>query len=198
MRMIVFGLTGSIGMGKSTAGKMMARMGCPVYESDHGVRRALAPYGKAFEHVALAFPSAWDKKNRVINKEALANLIYADAGEKHRLESILHPIVQDEQHDFILKEKRLGRRAVTLDIPLLFETGAQERVDYTITVSAPHFIQRQRVLSRKGMSEAKLEKILEHQMPDALKCALSDFVVQTGLGKAYTYRELEQILRETL
>ena len=95
---------------------------------------------------------------------------------------------------FITQQKSLGRDIVALDIPLLFETGAQSRVDYTIVVTAPYFIQQQRVLQRPNMTLEKFQKILDSQMPDKLKCTLGDFIVPTGLGKAYTYRCLESIL----
>ena len=194
--MIVFGLTGSIGMGKSTAAKMLERLGCPVHDSDLSVKNALNPYGKGFEAVALTFPQAWDKKKHLIKKDVLSDLIFNDADKKHVLENILHPIVQSEQQEFIKKQKLLGKEFCVLDIPLLFETGADKRVNYTIVVSAPHFIQAQRVLKRKNMSREKFEKILATQIPNDQKCALADFVVQTGLGKAYSMRQLKRILKK--
>ncbi|MAZ76493.1 MAG: dephospho-CoA kinase [Micavibrio sp.] len=194
--MIVLGLTGSIGMGKTTAAKMLSQLGCAIHDSDKVVGYALSPKGKAFEEIAVTFPLVWDKKNHLIKKDVLADIIFSDDDEKRKLEEILHPIVQQSQQDFILKQTRLERDIVVLDIPLLFETGAQSRVDYTICVSAPHHIQRRRVLSRAGMSEEKFEAILKSQMPDNQKTMLADFVVQTGIGMAYSYRQLENILRE--
>ena len=192
--MIILGVTGSIGMGKSTAGKLLERMGCPVHCSDVSVRNALKPYGKAFEKVALTFPESWDKKTRLLKKDVLSDIVFSNSEKKRKLENILHPIAQEEQSEFIFHQKKMGRDFCALDIPLLFETGADKRVDYTIVVTAPFFIQAQRVLNRKGMTEEKFHRILNTQMPDIEKRAHADFVVQTGLGKAYTHRALKTIL----
>ena len=194
--MIILGLTGSIGMGKSTIGKMLKICGCPVHDSDLSVKKALNPYGKAFEAVALTFPEAWDKKKHVIQKDILSSIIFDDYHERQKLEKILHPIVQSEQRDFLFKYKKLGVKFCALDIPLLFETNAQDRVDYTIVANAPFFIQSQRVLKRKNMTQEKFYKILDTQMPNDQKCALADFVVQTGLGKAYSMKRIKRILKE--
>lgn len=196
--MIVLGLTGSIGMGKSTAARMFKRMGVPVFDSDADVHKALSPKGAAFEEVAVTFPDAWDKKTRTINRTLLGGIVFEDADARKQLESILHPIVQAGQKKFIVGMTRLGKKLVVLDIPLLFEIGAQGRVDYTICVTAPDVIQRRRVLSRPNMSEEKFLKILDHQMPDAQKRTLADFVVQTGQGYALTYRQLQKIVKAVL
>ena len=192
--MIVIGLTGSIGMGKSTAARFLKKMGCGVFDSDKYVHKLLEPGGDAFETVALSFPDVWDKKKRIINRKKLGEIIFYNNEAREKLEEILHPLVQSAQTDFIKKQKKLNRKFVVLDIPLLFETSAQHRVDYTIVVTAPYAIQRQRVLRRPNMTEEKFQQILARQMPDAQKCALADFVVPTGLGLAYTYRCLKQIL----
>jgi len=192
----ILGLTGSIGMGKTTAAHMLRHMGCGIFDSDYCVKKLLEPYGAAFETVALSFPEVWDKKKRNLNKLKLADLIFNDEKEKSKLEKILHPLVRQSQDDFILKQTLLNVPYVVLDIPLLFETRAEARLDHTIVVTAPDFIQRQRVLKRKGMSEQKFQKILQTQMLDGQKQFLADFVVQTGLGKAYSYRKLQRILRE--
>ena len=183
-------------MGKSTAAKMLARLGCAIHDSDRVVGHALSPHGKVFEEVAVTFPDCWDKKKHLIKKTVLADIIFQDDDEKRKLEEILHPIVQQSQKDFIQKQGRLGCEIVVLDIPLLFETGGQSRVDYTICVSAPYHIQRRRVLSRPFMDEKKFEAILNSQMPDKQKTMLADFVVQTGMGMAHSYRQLEKIIRE--
>ena len=192
--MIVIGLTGSIGMGKTTAASMLKKMGCAVYDSDVVARRALEPRGDAFEEVALTFPECWDKKKHVIKRDVLAEIIFTDPVRKQILEDILHPLVVQGQYDFIRAQQRLGKKIVVLDIPLLFETNAQGRVDYTICVYAPYPIQRRRVLARAGMTEEKFRAILNTQMPNAQKCALADFTVPTGLGMAYTYATLRKIL----
>jgi dephospho-CoA kinase len=192
--MIVLGLTGSIGMGKSTASQMLRKIGCPVHDSDEAVHKALAPYGDAFEIVAVTFPEAWDKKRRLIDRKILGSIVFNDIGKRKELEAILHPIARHSQMKFIHEMKRKGRKIVALDIPLLFEIGAQDRVDYTICVTAPDAIQRRRVLSRPGMTEDKFEAIKALQMPDGQKQALADYVVQTGLGYALTYRQLKAIV----
>jgi len=194
--MIIIGLTGSIGMGKSTAAALYRKLGVPVHESDKAVAEFLEPGGKAFETVALAFPDAWDKKTHTINKKKLADLVFTDDMQRQKLESILHPLVRRAQDRFLFKQKRLGRFLAVLDIPLLFETGAQHRVDYVIVVTAQPVIQRQRVLRRPNMTAEKLDSILDVQMPDGLKCNLADYVVQTGLGRADVLRRLKQILKE--
>lgn len=196
--MIILGLTGSIGMGKSTAASMLKKMGCAVHDSDEAAHYAISPVGGAFEEVAVIFPKAWDKKNRTIRRDALAKIIFNDGQKRQELENIIHPVVQQSQKNFIQKQRCLGRKIVVLDIPLLFETGADDRVDYTLVVSAPFHIQNRRVLSRPNMSEEKFKAILASQMPDHEKCARADFVVPTGLGLAYTYRALEKCIRNIL
>ncbi len=194
--MIVMGLTGSIGMGKSTAAAMCARLGCGVHNSDHAVHKGLAPDGLAFEEVAVTFPEAWDKRKRIIKRDVLGDIIFKDADKRRELEDILHPLVRADQKKFIAQQQALGRAMCVLDIPLLFETGAQDRVDYTICVTAPFHIQRRRVLARPRMDEKKFLAILSHQMPDRQKRLLADYVVQTGMGYAWTFRQLKDILRE--
>lgn len=183
-------------MGKSTAARMLIQMGCPVHDSDLVAREALNPDGGAFEDTALLFPDAWDKKKHVIKRDVLADIIFNDQGAKKKLENLIHPIVQQSQKVFIQKQKRLGRKIVVLDIPLLFETDAESRVDYTIVVSAPHHIQRHRVLSRPNMTSEKFEAILASQMSDVEKRKKADYVVPTGMGLATTYRALGEILKD--
>jgi dephospho-CoA kinase len=192
--MIVLGLTGSIGMGKSTASQMLRKMGCPVHDSDEAVHKALSPYGSAYEMVAVSFPEAWNKRQRTIDRKKLGAIVFHDAERRKELEAILHPVARASQLKFIQEMKRKGRKVVALDIPLLFETDAQDRVDYTICITAPDDVQRRRVMMRPNMTEEKFERIKSLQMPDAQKQALADFVVQTGLGYALTYRSLKAIV----
>ncbi|MFA5593009.1 MAG: dephospho-CoA kinase [Micavibrio sp.] len=194
--MIILGLTGSIGMGKSTAAKMLKIMGVPIHDSDHAVHKALAPGGEAFEEVAAAFPAAWDSKNRIIDRGKLGALIFADAEAKRKLEAILHPAAQRSQLDFIRAMERKGKAIVCLDIPLLFETGAEARMDYTICVTAPPAIQKRRVMKRPGMSAEKFDAIVQSQMPDAEKQARADYVVETGKGYSHAFFRLWKILKE--
>ena len=194
--MIILGLTGSIGMGKSTVASMLEKLGCSTHSSDEAVHEALKPKGGAFEEVAVTFPESWDKKKRVLKRDILADIIFQDDAKRKELEEILHPIVHQSQKKFIQKQSRLNRDFVALDIPLLFETGAEQRVDYTLVVSAPYHVQRHRVLARAGMTEEKFEAILSTQMPDAEKRARADFIIPTGLGMAYTYKTLQQCLEQ--
>lgn len=191
--MIVLGLTGSIGMGKSTAAKMLRLMGVPVHDSDKAVHAALLPKGGAFREVSRLFPSAVSKG--AIDRKKLGAIVFSDKVQLKKLESILHPVAQESQHKFIRACRAKGKRIVVLEIPLLFETGAESRVDYVITVSSPPDIQRRRVMKRRNMNEEKFRSILASQMPDAQKRALSDFVIDTGLGHARTYNQLRAVLK---
>jgi dephospho-CoA kinase len=183
-------------MGKSTAARLLKIMGVPVHNSDIAVHRALAPRGEAFEDVALNFPEAWNKDKRTIDRKKLGAIVFFDADKRKNLEQILHPIARHAQDAFIRRMRLSGKKIIGLDIPLLFETGAEARVDVTICVSAPETIQRRRVLARPGMDEERLNAILAAQMTDAEKCARADFVVQTGLGYAHTFRALQKILKQ--
>lgn len=194
--MIIIGLTGSIGMGKTTAAKILQQMGCAIYNSDACVHRALEPYGKAFEAVALAFPKAWDKKTHRINRKILGKIVFNDHNAREMLESILHPIVWADQKKFLLAQRRFQKQFSVLDIPLLFETGADRRCDVTAVVTAPFSIQYRRVMARPNMTEEKFFNILETQMPSQEKCARADFIIPTGQGKACTYRSLRAMLRQ--
>jgi dephospho-CoA kinase len=203
--MIVLGLTGSIGMGKSVAAAMLESMRIPVHEADDEVHKLLGPRGKAALAVGAAFPyfdfpHIYGKKslkgNRIIKRGELGKVIFADEEKRDRLEKILHPYVREAQADFIRRHKNMGTKIVALDIPLLFETGGENLVNYTIVVTAPYEVQRRRVLERRGMDEKKFHAILERQMPDGEKCARADYIVHTGLGRAHTMRELKTALAD--
>ena len=129
-------------------------------------------------------------------QQALGDIVFHDKAELKKLEAILHPVAAASQKKFIQSMKAKGKRAIALEIPLLFETGAEARVDYTIVVTAPPAVQRRRVMARKNMTEEKFDRILQSQMPDREKQARADFVVQTGLGLAATFRELRKILKK--
>ncbi len=195
--MIVIGLTGSIAMGKSTVGAMLNTMGIPVHESDHAVHKLLSdPLSLARRAIAAAFPiyefpQIYDPKTKEINRRELGALVFNNAEYRETLEGILHPLVQISQTDFIRGQIAKKRKIVCLDIPLLFETGAQQRIDYSFVVSAPYDVQKSRALSRPNMSEEKFHAILERQMPDAQKCALADYVIKTGLSRAHTMKEIK-------
>lgn len=192
--MIVLGLTGSVGMGKSTAAAMLRRLGVPVHDSDATVHRLLAPGGAAVAAVAKTFPGVRGRDGG-INRTALGRRVFADAKALERLERILHPLVRQIQQRFLAASRARRAPVVVLDVPLLFETGGEARCDKVLVVSAPAVVQRARVLARPGMSEERFRAILAKQMPDAEKRRRADYLVPTGLGRALTYRALRGIVR---
>ena len=193
---IVIGLTGSIGMGKSTAGAIFQTLGVSVFDSDDCIRRVMGPRGKAVKDVVAHFPDVWDHAKKRIDRNELANIVFSDPDERKRLEAVLHPYVWEEQDRFKKQMRRNGRKMVVLDIPLLFETGADERVDVTVVISAPPYIQYQRVMARPDMTEEKFFNILESQMPDHHKRLMADYVVPSGLGRGVTTRKIKQIVHD--
>ncbi|GAB4362889.1 MAG: dephospho-CoA kinase [Kiloniellaceae bacterium] len=191
--MLVIGLTGSIGMGKSTAAAMLRRLGLPVHDADAAVHRLMAQGGAAVAAVESAFPGV--EQDGAIDRGLLGARVLQDDAAMKRLEAILHPLVRAEARRFLAKQARQRRPLAVLDIPLLFETGGDRLCDAVIVVSAPPYIQRARVLRRPGMTEAKFQAILRRQLPDAEKRRRADFVVQTGLNKAHSLRQLATIVR---
>ncbi|MCP9231082.1 dephospho-CoA kinase [Mesorhizobium sp. LMG 17147] len=176
--MIVLGLTGSIGMGKSTTAKMFAEAGVPVHDSDEAVHRLYA--GKAAPLVEAAFPGI--TRSGAVDRAALAARVLGDAPALKRLEAIIHPLVRADADAFLAENRAAGAPLAVLDIPLLFETGGGNRVDKVVVVTAPPEVQRARVLARPGMNEEKLASILARQVPDAEKRRRADFVIDTGQG----------------
>lgn len=194
--MIVIGLTGSIGMGKSTAAALLRTLGVPVHDADAAVHGLLARGGAGVAPVAARFPASFDKAAGHIDRGILGGLVFGDDAARRDLEGILHPLVRQAHDDFIRAQQRAGARMVALDIPLLYETGAAARVDKVIVVSAPAAIQAQRVLARPGMSAERFAQILARQMDDAEKRRRADYVVQTGAGIAHTRAALARIVDE--
>ena len=176
--MIVLGLTGSIGMGKSTTAKMFAEAGVPVHDSDEAVHRLYS--GAAAPLVEAAFPGT--VVDGVVDRAKLGARVLGDAAALKRLEAIIHPLVRADADAFLAMHRNAGESIAVLDIPLLFETGGRGRVDKVVVVTAPTEIQRQRVLARPGMTAEKLAAILAKQVPDAEKRRLADFVIDTGQG----------------
>lgn len=174
--MLIIGLTGSIGMGKSTAAKRLMHNGLPVFDADAEVHRL---YGaEAAPVIEQAFPGT--VVDGVVDRVKLAAAVVGDAEAIARLEKIVHPMVRDAERAFLLREHARGAEIAVLEIPLLFETGGDANVDVTLVVSAPADIQRQRVLQRAGMSEDRLAKLLANQLDDAQKRARADFVIDTS------------------
>lgn len=182
-------------MGKSTAARMLSDMrGVAVHDSDAAIHR-LYNDQEIIGQIRKEFPKSYDKAEKKIDKHELLKELGTDHVKWDALEDILHPHVKREQQQFIQRQQRSGAKFVVLDIPLLFETGAESRVDYTICVSAPAYIQRQRVLKGRGMDKEDFEFRLSRQMPDADKKRLADFVVQTGTGLAETRKMLHNIIQ---
>lgn len=176
--MIVIGLTGSIGMGKSTVARMFAEEGAPFIDSDAIVHELYAPGGAAVAPVEAAFPNV--TRDGGIDRAALSRIVVGDETAIKRLEAIVHPLVRAAQMQFLQDHRDAGAAIVVLDIPLLFEGGGANMVDKTVVVSAPTDVQRARVLARPGMTAEKFEAILARQMPDAEKRARADFIIETG------------------
>lgn len=189
--MFILGLTGSIGMGKSTAAAAFRRFGLPVHDSDATVHALMGRGGDAVSAVSDAFPGA--VVDGAVDRKVLGARVFGDTAALRQLEAILHPLVRRSEQRFLGQWMRLRVPAVVLDIPLLFETGGEGRCDAVAVVSAPAREQRRRVLARHGMTVEKFENILSHQIEDKLKCRAADFVIQTGLGRAFSLQQIRRI-----
>ena len=189
---IVIGLTGSIGMGKTTASAMLYRLGLPVCDSDSLVHKMLAKGGAAVPFVSDVFDDV--VSDGAIDRAALGRQAFGNAEALKQLEQIMHPLVRAAQKKFI--KNCSGRRlfAAVLDVPLLFEVKTDKYCDLTLVVSAPRFVQEKRVLARPGMTRERLQATLERQMPDLEKQKRADIVVQTGLNKRHTSDQLIKIV----
>jgi dephospho-CoA kinase len=176
--MIVIGLTGSVGMGKSATALMFAEAGVPVHDADAAVHRLYE--GDAASAIEAIFPGV--TSGGKVDREKLALRVLNDAAALKRLEAIVHPLVHREEERFLAEARARGARCAVLDIPLLFETGADRRVDVVVVVSAPYEEQRRRVLARPGMAEERFLSLLTKQLPDEEKRRRADFVVDTSQG----------------
>ena len=188
--MIALGLTGSIGMGKSTVARMFADEGVPVFDADAAVHRLQGPEGALVEQIEAHFPGTTGPGG--VNRGALAERVLGEPEALQRLEALIHPAVARERETFLADHS--GAPVVVLDIPLLFEAGGAAQVDRVAVVSAPAEVQRQRVLARPGMTTDKFERILARQLPDAEKRARADFVIDTGGSLDSTRRAVRRIL----
>ncbi|MCR5857258.1 dephospho-CoA kinase [Mesorhizobium sp. J428] len=190
--MIVIGLTGSIGMGKSTTAKMFAEEGVPVHDSDEAVHRLYS--GAAVPLVEAAFPGV--TVDGRIDRTLLGQRVIGNTEAIRKLEQIVHPLVRADADAFLARSRAAGAKLAVLDIPLLFETGGRDRVDKVVVVSAPAAVQRERVLARPGMTAEKFEAILARQVPDAEKRRLADFVVDTGAGMEAAREAVRRIVAD--
>lgn len=175
-RPTIIGLTGSIGMGKSTVAAMFEAAGVPVFDADAQVRALQGPGGALVRAIEAAFPGSTGPEG--VDRDALGKLVFADAGELARLEAIVHPVIACKRAEFL--ETHAAQPLLVFDIPLLFERGGNEAVDIIVVVSAPAEIQAERVLARPGMTREKFDHILGLQTPDAQKRERADHVIDTG------------------
>ena len=194
--MKVIGLTGSIGMGKSTTAQMFADLGCPVFDADAAVHQLYAEGGRAVPLIRAVFPDAITKG--AVDRKRLGDYMRADPLNLKVLESFIHPWVAQMRADFLNEAKTKGAEAAVFDIPLLFETGGDKQVDAVVVVTAPSSVQRQRVLARGGMTEALFEMILSKQMPDAEKRRRADYIVETDKGLAPARERVKAVLKTIL
>ncbi|WP_137133646.1 dephospho-CoA kinase [Rhizobium sp. FKY42] len=189
--MIRIGLTGSIGMGKSTTAKLFAEQGVPVNDADQVVHELYA--GSAVAAIEDSFPGT--AQNGVVNRTELSRQLALHPQRFEELEAIIHPLVRERERVFLEQQESVGRDIVLLDIPLLFETGAEDRVDVIVVVSCEAELQRQRVLARPGMTTEKFDLILSRQMPDCEKRKRADFVIDTGQGIEEARRQVIHVLK---
>jgi len=197
----VVGLTGGIGMGKSTAAAAFRRARLPVFDADATVHALQAPCGRALPAIGAAFPGSVRSDaagRRSLDRAVLRAAVLADADALSRLEAIVHPLVRQAERAFVTRARRAGARAVVLDIPLLLETGGDARVDLVVVVSAPRAVQIARVRRRRRMAPEQIEAVIARQMPDAEKRRRADVVVRTGLSRHYALRSIRRLIRNLL
>lgn len=190
--MIVIGLTGSIGVGKSTTAAMFAEAGVPTISADDIVHALYA--GRAAPLIEAAFPGT--VAHGVVDRAALSAAVLGKPDELERLEAIVHPLVREEEAAFLDGARAAGNTLALVDIPLLFETGRESSVDVVVVVTCAADVQRRRVLARPGMTAEKFEAILARQLPDSQKRKRADFIVETDAGMTAARRQVDDILRE--
>ena len=191
--MKIIGLTGGIGMGKSTAAANFRRAGIPVFDADASVHKLQALGGRGVAPIGAAFPGTI--RDGAVDRAALRKAVLGKPEALRKLEHILHPLVRQDERAFIARARRAGNRAVVLDIPLLFETGWDHGVDKIVVVSAPRAVQMQRVRQRRNMSVADIAAIIARQMPDAEKRRRADVIIRTGLSRHHALRALRRFVR---
>lgn len=194
--MIILGLTGSIGMGKSTTAEFFAELGALIWNADDAVHRLYAKDGEAVDSIAEAFPGA--VIGGAVDRDMLAALLGKDSKAFAALEKIVHPLVAADRANALAKASEDGVKLAVLDIPLLFETGADAHVDAVVVASAPPEVQAERVLKRPGMTKTRLEAILSRQLPDNEKRQRANFIINTGKGRARARRQVEAVVNTVL
>ena len=194
--MIILGLTGGIGMGKSTAAAAFRRARIPVFDADAAVHRLQARGGLAVRAIAEAFPGT--VRDGAVDRSTLRHIVLGNPDALTRLEGILHPMVRQEERAFVARARRRGDRAVVLDIPLLLETGGDQRVDRIVVVSAPRDVQTHRIRARRRMSDSDIAAVIARQMPDREKRRRADVVIRTGLSRNVSLKALSRLINEVL
>jgi len=189
--MLIIGLTGSIGVGKTNVAKEFRALHVPVFDADRVVHKMLAKGGEGVKRVAEIFPVV--HANNAIDRKKLGDIVFKDKKKLQLLEKILHPLVRKAEKRFLQKAQGQKKKIAVLDIPLLFEKGFAKVCDYTIVVVAPHFVQKHRVMRRRHMNHEKFTQIIASQMPQAKKMRLADFVIRAGLDKRSTNRQVRAI-----
>ena len=192
--MIVIGLTGGIATGKSTTAKMIMDRGIPLHDADATVHKLMAAGGPATGPVANLFGADMLTAGGAVDRRRLGRVVFADTALRKQLEAVIHPLVAADRDAFLEEQRLAGAPVVVLDIPLLFETGAEALCDFVILCSAPDEVQRQRAMARDGMTKARLDAILASQMPLAEKRARADAEIDTGLGLDKAGAMLDSIL----
>ena len=192
MNIIKLGLTGSIGMGKTRTTQMFKHQNIPVFDADKTVHKLFNNNKSMINLVDINFEGI--VKNKVVNRQKLSNLVFKDYKSKEKLENIVHPFVRRERKRFISFAQKNRFRIVLFDIPLLYETKSEKMYDYTIVVSAPKFIQRQRVLRRNNMTNEKFENICKNQIPDYKKKLKANYVIFSGLSISNSYKQVKVII----
>lgn len=192
--MRIIGLTGGIGMGKSTVAAAFRRAAIPVFDADAAVHALQARGGRAVRAIGAAFPGA--VRDGAVDRAALRAIAVPDPAAMRVLERILHPMVRAEERAFLARARRAGRRVAVLDVPLLLETGGERRVDLVLVVSAPRSVQRARVRARRQMTNAQIDTIIARQMPDAEKRRRADVIISTGLSRYHALARLRRLMQE--
>ena len=194
--MLVVGLTGSIATGKSAAATMLRRLNFQVHDSDKAAHQLMGPGGCAVDDIISLFGSEVVDTDSGVNRIHLGNIVFANPAKRVLLEQILHPLIREQKQRFIQHNRLQHRKAVFLDVPLLFETGGDSDCDRVITVWCPEFLQTARALRRRGMTEEKLRAVVNVQWSQSKKCQLSDLALPSSLGQAETLRRLKRWLRK--
>ncbi|MCF2521290.1 dephospho-CoA kinase [Bradyrhizobium sp. G127] len=192
--MLLLGLTGSIGMGKSTTAKLFEEAGVPVYDADATVHKVYE--GEAVPAVEAAFPGS--TVNGKVDRQKLSAMVVNNPEAMKRLETIVHPMLRSHQLKFLSDAEKSGAPVAVLDVPLLYETGGESRVDAVVVVTTAPDVQRERILARDNMTADKLEAILARQLPDAEKRKRADFIVDTSHGLEPVRQRIREILLEVV